>query len=137
MYDVSERIAFDVGYRFFSIGQADVSYTVTPPFGPPSTATAAQQFTASELLFGLRVYHNAGRSEHLRSDGASCSGSGSQSPRRGEALAGGATAKAIDEAGGDFGQGHRVVGPARLDHRLRHAVDDTGTGCLGDDEPPV
>ncbi len=55
VYDVSERIAFDVGYRFFSIGQADVSYTVTPPFGPPSTATAAQQFTASELLFGLRV----------------------------------------------------------------------------------
>jgi opacity protein-like surface antigen len=56
VYELSERIAFDVGYRFFSIGQADVSYTVNPPFGPPSTATAAQQFTASELLFGLRVY---------------------------------------------------------------------------------
>lgn len=56
VYEITERVAFDVGYRFFSIGEADLTYTVTPPFGPPSTATVTQQFTASELLFGLRIY---------------------------------------------------------------------------------
>jgi len=56
VYEITERISIDVGYRFFSIGEADVTYTVTPPFGPPSSATFTQQFTASELLFGLRIY---------------------------------------------------------------------------------
>lgn len=56
VYELSERIALDVGYRFFSIGEADVSYTVTGPLRPPQIATVTQQFTASELLFGLRIY---------------------------------------------------------------------------------
>lgn len=55
-YELSERVAFDVGYRFFSISEADVALKVVPSFEPPSTVTLTQQFTASELLFGLRIY---------------------------------------------------------------------------------
>lgn len=56
VYEITERISFDVGYRFFSIGQSRVTYTATLPFEPPQTATLTQQFTASEVLFALRIY---------------------------------------------------------------------------------
>ena len=56
IYNVSERVAFDVGYRFFSIDQADATYIVSFMGMDAPGQTLAQQFTASELLFGLRIY---------------------------------------------------------------------------------
>ncbi len=56
IYNVSERVAFDVGYRFFSIDQVDATYTVSFMGMDAPGQALAQQFTASELLFGLRIY---------------------------------------------------------------------------------
>jgi opacity protein-like surface antigen len=56
IWNVSDRVAFDVGYRFFALDSATT--TVTGSFGgfPIGSITLPQQFTASELLFGLRIY---------------------------------------------------------------------------------
>lgn len=56
VYEVTERISIDVGYRFFSIGQADSTYTLTAPEGESLSLPVPQQFTAGEILVGLRVY---------------------------------------------------------------------------------
>jgi opacity protein-like surface antigen len=56
IYNISERVAFDVGYRFFSIDQADSTYIVSFMGMDAPGQALAQQFTASELLFGLRIY---------------------------------------------------------------------------------
>ena len=64
IWNISDRVAFDVGYRFFSIDPVD------GPIRPIHVGNSAsvdsqgrnvgnglqQQFTASELLFGLRIY---------------------------------------------------------------------------------
>lgn len=56
VWNVSDRVALDVGYRFFSIDQADTTLNLAA-FGVPAASMGLmQQYTASELLFGLRIY---------------------------------------------------------------------------------
>lgn len=52
----SDRITFDLGYRFFSYGNGETPLveTTTPPASFYGNAVSA--FTASELLFTLRIY---------------------------------------------------------------------------------
>ena len=45
-----------MGYRFFSIDQVDATYIVSFMGMDAPGQALAQQFTASELLFGLRIY---------------------------------------------------------------------------------
>jgi opacity protein-like surface antigen len=56
VWNVSDRVAFDVGYRFFSIDQADTTLNVAALGVPMGSVALLQQYTASELLFGLRIY---------------------------------------------------------------------------------
>lgn len=56
VWNVSDRVAFDVGYRFFSIDQADTTLNVAAVGVPLASVGLLQQYTASELLFGLRIY---------------------------------------------------------------------------------
>lgn len=56
VWNVSERVAFDVGYRFFSIDQAVTTLNLSALGLPLASVGLVQQYTASELLFGLRIY---------------------------------------------------------------------------------
>jgi len=56
VYNLTERMALDVGYRFFALEQADATYFLRGGGESLAVATQPQQFTASELLFGLRIY---------------------------------------------------------------------------------
>jgi opacity protein-like surface antigen len=56
IWSVSDRVAVDVGYRFFSIDQADATVFGKVNGFPIGSVTLPQQFTASELLVGLRIY---------------------------------------------------------------------------------
>ena len=56
IWNVSERVAFDIGYRFFALDTADTTVGGTFNGFPIGSITVPQQFTASELLFGLRIY---------------------------------------------------------------------------------
>jgi len=56
VWEITDRMSFDVGYRFFSIAQSDVTYTLTSSLEPLASATEAHQFTAGEVLFSLRIY---------------------------------------------------------------------------------
>ena len=56
IWNLSNRVAFDVGYRFFSIDQSPATLTGFIDGVPIGSIVLPQQFTASELLFGLRIY---------------------------------------------------------------------------------
>jgi len=56
IWNVTERVAFDIGYRFFALDTADTTVGATFNGLPLGSITVPQQFTASELLFGLRIY---------------------------------------------------------------------------------
>jgi len=56
VWNVSDRLAFDVGYRFFSIDQANTTVDLSLIGTPLPSMLMPQQYTASELLFGLRIY---------------------------------------------------------------------------------
>lgn len=56
VYEITERMSFDVGYRFFSVTQSDVTYTISSAGVPPLSTIGTQQFTAGEVLFALRFY---------------------------------------------------------------------------------
>jgi opacity protein-like surface antigen len=56
IWNISDRVAFDVGYRFFSIDQSPTTLTGFIDGVPLGSIVLPQQFTASELLFGLRIY---------------------------------------------------------------------------------
>jgi len=56
IWNLSDRVAFDVGYRFFSIDQSPTTLTGFIDGVPLGSIVLPQQFTASELLFGLRIY---------------------------------------------------------------------------------
>ena len=56
VWNVSDRLAFDVGYRFFSIDQANTTFDMSLIGTPLPSMLSSQQYTASELLFGLRIY---------------------------------------------------------------------------------
>lgn len=54
-YAFSERLAIDVGYRFFSLGPGSTDIVLTNA-GGTVTDTVRTQFSASELLLSLRLY---------------------------------------------------------------------------------
>jgi len=59
IYRISDRIEFDVSYRFFATEQVDTPIFLTPVSGPPpvpSGLSALNGFSASEMLFSLRIY---------------------------------------------------------------------------------
>lgn len=56
VWNLSDRVAFDVGYRFFSINESPTTWTTSFNGFPVGSVVLRQQFTASELLFGLRIY---------------------------------------------------------------------------------
>lgn len=59
IYRISDRIEFDVSYRFFATEQANTSIFLAPVSGPPAVPTGQSVlhgFSASEMLFSLRVY---------------------------------------------------------------------------------
>lgn len=56
IWNLSDRVAFDVGYRFFSIDQSPATLTGYFEGTPIGSIVLRQQYTASELLFGLRIY---------------------------------------------------------------------------------
>ncbi|MCE9629950.1 MAG: outer membrane beta-barrel protein [Planctomycetia bacterium] len=56
VYNITERMAFDVGYRFFALEQSDSTGTIRVFDNPAGRFPLQQQFVASELLFGLRIY---------------------------------------------------------------------------------
>jgi opacity protein-like surface antigen len=47
IYEITERLTFDVGYRYFQIDKADLT---------PAPIPVQSQFSASELMFTLRFY---------------------------------------------------------------------------------
>lgn len=56
LYDLTERVTFDLGYRFFSIGPGSTSVTAVQSGIPLETASVGSAFSASELLFTVRIY---------------------------------------------------------------------------------
>lgn len=58
IYRISDRMEFDVSYRFFATEQVDTPISLTPAIGPPvpSGLSALNGFSASEMLFSLRIY---------------------------------------------------------------------------------
>jgi len=59
IYRISDRIEFDVSYRFFATEQVDTPIFFTPVSGPPpvpSGLSVLHGFSASEMLFSLRIY---------------------------------------------------------------------------------
>ncbi len=59
IYRISDRIEFDASYRFFATEQAGTPIFLTPVSGPPALPTGQSVlhgFSASEILFSLRVY---------------------------------------------------------------------------------
>ncbi len=56
VYSLSDRVAFDMGYRFYALQAARSTYFVTLAGSTGPVAVLPQTFTAGELLFGLRIY---------------------------------------------------------------------------------
>lgn len=56
LFDLGERVTFDLGYRFFSIDPSSTTVTVTQSSLPMQTVGVGSHFTASELLFTVRIY---------------------------------------------------------------------------------
>ncbi len=55
-WEVTERITFDVGYRFFEVAGGTTTITATQSGTVLSTTNIASAFSASEVLFSLRIY---------------------------------------------------------------------------------
>lgn len=55
LWNISPRVTFDVGYRFFALEDVNSPVAVSAG-GDDFTAFTRNRFTASELLFTLRVY---------------------------------------------------------------------------------
>ena len=53
IYDFSDRVAVDLGYRFFSIVDSNLTLVAPAPIGPVSYKS---NFAASELLLTIRIY---------------------------------------------------------------------------------
>lgn len=51
IYEITERLTFDISYRYFQIDSITYPEPGGGPFGGVSSA-----FDASELMFGLRLY---------------------------------------------------------------------------------
>jgi opacity protein-like surface antigen len=55
-WEVTERVTFDVGYRFFEVAGGTTTVTATQSGTVLSTIDIASAFSASEVLFSLRIY---------------------------------------------------------------------------------
>lgn len=59
-YQISDKITFDAGYRFFALGDGDVPASASATVGPIAVnlplGNFSSAFSASELLFALRIY---------------------------------------------------------------------------------
>jgi len=56
IYALNDRVQFDVGYRFYGVANGDVPVTVYADGLAPFTRNMTTSFTASELLFTMRIY---------------------------------------------------------------------------------
>lgn len=55
-YQASDRVSFDVGYRFFSIGTGSTSFSGPIMGSPTFFGDFTSAFSASELLLSVRIY---------------------------------------------------------------------------------
>ena len=55
-WEVSERVTFDVGYRFFEVAGGTTTVTTMQSGAVLSTTDIASAFSAGEVLFSLRIY---------------------------------------------------------------------------------
>lgn len=56
IYDLTERITFDVGYRFFAVDSGSITAASAQSGVPIETLNLGSGFSASELLFTIRIY---------------------------------------------------------------------------------
>ncbi|MFN9273195.1 MAG: outer membrane protein [Planctomycetia bacterium] len=56
IYDLTERITLDVGYRFFAVDSGSITATSAQPGVPIETLSLGSGFSASELLYTSRIY---------------------------------------------------------------------------------
>lgn len=56
LFDLGERVTFDLGYRFFAIDPSTTTVTVTQSTLPMQTVGVGSHYTASELLLTIRIY---------------------------------------------------------------------------------
>lgn len=56
IYALNDRVHFDVGYRFYNVADGTLPLTFFGDNLPLGTGNLTTSFTASELLFSLRIY---------------------------------------------------------------------------------
>ncbi len=56
IYELAERITLDVGYRFFAVDSGSITATSRQSGVPIETFAVDSGFSASELLFAIRIY---------------------------------------------------------------------------------
>lgn len=56
IYDLTQRITLDVGYRFFAVDTGSITATSAQSGVPIETLSLGSGFSASELLFTIRIY---------------------------------------------------------------------------------
>lgn len=56
IYEITERVTLDLGYRFFAIDSGSITATSFQSGVPIETLSLGSGFSASELLFTIRVY---------------------------------------------------------------------------------
>jgi opacity protein-like surface antigen len=55
-WELTERVTFDIGYRFFEVDGGTTTVTATQSGTVLSTTDITSAFSASEVLFSLRIY---------------------------------------------------------------------------------
>jgi opacity protein-like surface antigen len=56
VWAITDRITFDVGYRFYSLQPSDTTIFVSDGVTTDSLGSSQHGFSASELMFSLRIY---------------------------------------------------------------------------------
>ena len=56
IYDLTQRVTLDLGYRFFAVDSGSITATSAQPGVPIETLSLGSGFSASELLFTIRIY---------------------------------------------------------------------------------
>lgn len=56
MYQLSDRVTFDTGYRFFAMSPASNPVSLNTGVFSQSIGSATSAFSASELLLSIRIY---------------------------------------------------------------------------------
>ena len=55
-YELSKRVTLDLGYRFYSVGAGTSTLTTSFAGFPVDSQDITSRFSASELLFSVRIY---------------------------------------------------------------------------------